>query len=665
MAKIRKNIFFWIALLGSIFLAAPQAQAVKPVYSNFSLVAGEEGEQGYRDGEFYQAIFNHPSGLALSPDEKLLYVADSQNNCLRVIHLDKDNWVSTLAGSIQAGYKDGPVSQALFKKPSTLAVISPNKLLVYDQGNSALRLINLEKNIVTTLAGGNGSTNIIRDKSFISAPMGGIWDMEYVASENSIYISQPGNGCLQKLNLNTKQTSFVLKGDPRVPAPGSFRFSNGLLFVADQRTSAIYRIPMGPGDLPGNPVTISSAEQIYQIASMQDCGGTVYAIPFKSDQILKLDKSIEPINMISAWGQTLNNPVTPFWFLRSNEEKVSLQSILSRDRRFYLANPSTGSIYQFADYGYEKYKSSMTDSPNWLRDFDYPTKKAPGTYRILLVGISYLFYDVSYDGKVWVNDANRMETFPKKLEQTLNAWAALEDVPVHFEVLVKAHELGDDWPDILWPYYLVPDIVKNFDVDQVMYVAVPSNSEGFRAFYNRPLSPEGIPVSQIDPEYLLKPYSEKSIQGTPEKLFKLCQEKKLADFTSNGQVVFNSFINLLGDPEIRSVMEELYVKLFGSLSQKIKKMKTLDQKPVDFRVCFLPLSTQPVERFEDFWSQVCRMGNIPFLDLKAQVFTLKASFYPLTEEEHEHFTVNGHLFVAQILAHELIKQGLIPWKAAQ
>jgi hypothetical protein len=256
-----------------------------------------------------------------------------------------------------------------------------------------------------------------------------------------------------------------------------------------------------------------------------------------------------------------------------------------------------------------------------------------------------------------------METFPKRLEQTLNAWAALENVPLHFEVLVDA-PLGINYPRSLWPYYIVPDVVKKFDIDQVLYVAVPTPLSSIEAYYDRPLGPEGIPVFHLDPEYLLKPYPEKAIRGTADKFFKLCQERKLANFAADGQVHFEEFTQLIGTPETRSLMAELYAKPFGLLSEKIKKMRTSDQEPVDFRICFFPLSDLPVERFEDFWSLVCRIGNVPFLDLKAQIFSLKASFFPLTEDGAEHFTADGHLLAAQILAHGLIKEGVIPWKAA-
>ena len=47
--------------------------AITPVSQYNDLVAGE-GEAGYRDGPFYRAQFNHPSGLALSADGKVLAI---------------------------------------------------------------------------------------------------------------------------------------------------------------------------------------------------------------------------------------------------------------------------------------------------------------------------------------------------------------------------------------------------------------------------------------------------------------------------------------------------------------------------------------------------------------------------------------------------------------
>ncbi len=56
------------------------------------------GERGLRDGSFERAAFAQPQGLALSPDGRTLYVADTENHALRQVDLESQT-VTTLAGT--------------------------------------------------------------------------------------------------------------------------------------------------------------------------------------------------------------------------------------------------------------------------------------------------------------------------------------------------------------------------------------------------------------------------------------------------------------------------------------------------------------------------------------------------------------------------------------
>ena len=47
------------------------------------------GREGLRDGPAASAEFNYPRSLALDEARGLLYVADSENECIRAIALSK------------------------------------------------------------------------------------------------------------------------------------------------------------------------------------------------------------------------------------------------------------------------------------------------------------------------------------------------------------------------------------------------------------------------------------------------------------------------------------------------------------------------------------------------------------------------------------------------
>jgi len=113
-----------------------------------STVAGT-GIPGYADGPVSTAQFNYPNGVALN-DTGNVYVADTFNHRIRAIQ--PDGSVSTFAGVGEAGYQDGPASQARFNAPTDVAVDTSGIVYVADSRNNRIRAISPD-GMVTTLAG--------------------------------------------------------------------------------------------------------------------------------------------------------------------------------------------------------------------------------------------------------------------------------------------------------------------------------------------------------------------------------------------------------------------------------------------------------------------------------------------------------------------------------
>ena len=209
-----------------------------------STLAG--GPAGYADGTCAAAQFNGPSGVAVDLNGNV-YVADSFNNCIRIITVR--GMVSTLAGSVTAGYADGQSAAAQFNRPSGVALFSRStvngnvngNLYVADQGNNRIRRISPLGGYVGTLAGNGGggyADGFYTDASF-NNPIGVAVD-----GSGNVYVADQGNNRIRKITpvgvvstlagsgtqggINGTGASAQFNGPSGVAVDGS-----GTVYVAD------------------------------------------------------------------------------------------------------------------------------------------------------------------------------------------------------------------------------------------------------------------------------------------------------------------------------------------------------------------------------------------------------------------------------------------------
>lgn len=144
---------------GSLYFTDPNNHAIRRITKNGSqffveTVAGN-GVPGFIDGALEVARFNTPTGLAISGDGMLLYVADSLNNRVRRINL-LTRRVETLAGNGDFGGIDGPAGLASLAQPIGLALDPNGVLYVSEFGSYKIRRIDAAGN-VSTVAGTGGA----------------------------------------------------------------------------------------------------------------------------------------------------------------------------------------------------------------------------------------------------------------------------------------------------------------------------------------------------------------------------------------------------------------------------------------------------------------------------------------------------------------------------
>ncbi len=173
------------------------------------------GEKGYVDGSFKMARFNRPQGLALSG--KMLFVADTGNHCVRIVDLSK-KMVSTLAGIGKQGHSlsiRGMASLAAINSPWDLQVIGDN-LYVSMAGSHQLYSINLRSHEISLFAG-TGIKDCIdgsRQKAALAQPSGLSTD------GRRLYFTDSESSSVRQINLFGDGMVTTIVG------PGLFQFGD-------------------------------------------------------------------------------------------------------------------------------------------------------------------------------------------------------------------------------------------------------------------------------------------------------------------------------------------------------------------------------------------------------------------------------------------------------
>jgi DNA-binding beta-propeller fold protein YncE len=140
---------------GTVFVADSINHTIRQVTSGgvVTTLAGTAGGFGFADGTGSAARFAGPNGIAVDGAGNL-YVGDTGNNNIRQIA--PGAVVTTIAGSLQIGVRDGTGTAARFFNPGGVALASGGTLFVADGGNNLVRKITAGA-VVTTVAGYNGS----------------------------------------------------------------------------------------------------------------------------------------------------------------------------------------------------------------------------------------------------------------------------------------------------------------------------------------------------------------------------------------------------------------------------------------------------------------------------------------------------------------------------
>ncbi len=650
------------------------------------LVAGN-GEKGYRDGPFYLAEFNQPMGMALNADGSILYVADQKNNLIRAVLFKEKNKVITVAGSLSPGRADGPLTLSSFNQPKDLAYLPNDQIAVFDQGDLLLRIIDLKKGTVSTLAGGADPGQA--EGEGLKVKLGPLWDLVYYDQDHCLYFSLPDAGLLQKLDPGSGVIKTVLKDNPRLPHPQALCVADRKLYIADRDNPDVFEFNPSafkkkPSDNPG-PALKQVGRAPGTITGLAGSAKCLYACLNKPDcPVFRFFPNAGPLSFPSGFGFTLSLPVSKFGHSYSSPGELLAPFQASpgcsqagfifnaqSDDQFYLTNPNLSFIASIRD----------NTTSHVLADTDFPSigspySKPPGTFRILVLGRSAI--DAHTDSRFfWQPEKANEESWeplmslPKYLEVELNTQAALEDYPAHFEVVSKNGRFFNLLDESYWN---VPQICVDDGVDLVLIMLQSSELRSDLDYLvTRPVDSDGIPAKTDRPEFLMKPIKERFPAGIYKDFLQYVIDHKMVNPVNDTYWIFSpgSF-----DSEAWDLFEKILSQPLKMLKKKMEGIRTSGGKAPQLVVCYFPFSNhvfssqasdglgvmdpqKNMEKDKSFWVDLCQKEGFTFLDSSDDFSVIGMSYQPLGID---HFHEDGMALWARILAHELSQNNLIPAK---
>ena len=383
--------------------------------AGYALDPTDGGAAQSKDGIGIVARFSRPAGLALNPTTNDIYVADMDNNQVRLvehfINNSTNQTVSTHAGffTLNGGHLDGTNAAAKFSQPIGIARASNGDIYIADRANHCIRKIS--NGNVTTIAGKVGvigNANGIGTNASFSAPFNLILD------GNSLLVADFGNSAIRKIDLsNNNVTDLITTG---LFGPTDLCKVNNTLFIAEKLTVKKYEgnvlsLYAGNGNDNGYADGLGVAARFEEISGIvfNPKDGFLYVADMGNNVIRTISPNTRPVcNFVVSStavtkGQTVilkntstGKPKTFKWTITPTSYTLLNNSKLT-DSILYLACNQTGAytvkLFVSNDVGMDSLQkngyitvSSVTAKPNV--DF-YATNIVPALNEIIdLIDIS-------------------------------------------------------------------------------------------------------------------------------------------------------------------------------------------------------------------------------------------------------------------------------------
>ncbi|MCL2108413.1 MAG: stalk domain-containing protein [Oscillospiraceae bacterium] len=262
----RSKLLIILALCAVLALTASflLPRAIKPEATRVAMTSGDAEavmttQVGVLDGIWdprrYSDELYYPLGLAIS--DTGLIVADSM--CDRIVVLDGDKNIRIGrpgqyglsyydSGALIDGYRE----DALFRKPSDVAVAANGDVIICDTGNNVIRSMNEERVLTIAGTGQSGYSNGKEGEVRFDAPRS-----VAIGADGDIYVADTMNHCIRRIDTDGNVTLFAGTPEQRGYADGAvtqaqFHEPSGLaisatgeIYVADSGNHSIRKIANG------------------------------------------------------------------------------------------------------------------------------------------------------------------------------------------------------------------------------------------------------------------------------------------------------------------------------------------------------------------------------------------------------------------------------------
>jgi photosystem II stability/assembly factor-like uncharacterized protein len=184
---------------------------------NLTTIAGSAGTSGWANGNGSSAQFNYPHGIVIDTLSMKIYIADTCNNVIRMAtqqQLDSSWNITTIAGMVDtSGCIDASGVNARFYYPHSLAIDGDKNIYITDSYNHVIRKMDTTNYTITTIAGSAGISGWLDGSGSIAQFCfpTGIT----IDASNNIFVSDTGNNVIRKLiPTNGSYTVITIAGIP-------------------------------------------------------------------------------------------------------------------------------------------------------------------------------------------------------------------------------------------------------------------------------------------------------------------------------------------------------------------------------------------------------------------------------------------------------------------